>query len=149
MKTSISTPLEELTTLMMRVHRILRQRNATAMRGMGVSMLQLHGLLTIREKPGITMKELAMHLAVTSPTATVFVARLEQQGLLERIHDTKNRKIVRVSLTSQGRSLAERAYRHFEKAFQAVFGKLPKDELEKLIHIFNHLLRLHSDTSHA
>ena len=149
MKTIVSSPLEELTTLMMRVHRLLRQRNATAMRGMGVSMLQLHGLLTIREKPGMTMKELASNLAVTSPTATVFIGRLESQGLVERIHDTKNRKMVRVSLTAHGRVLAEGAYRHFEDAFREVFGMLPKAELHTLIHIFTHLIRLHTEKTHA
>lgn len=149
MTVSVSTPLEELTAMMMQVHRLLRQRNVPAIRRMGVSILQLHGLLAVREKPGMTMKELAEHLAVTSPTATVFVARLEQQGLLRRAHDTKNRKIVRITLTEDGRAIAEGAYRHFEEAFRSIFGKLSKTELQQLNNIFGHLIRLHSEHSHA
>lgn len=146
-----STPsaLDALSGLMMQVHRILRQRNAATMRGVGISILQLHGLLTLREHPGMTMKELAVELSVSSPSATVFVARLEEQGMLLRTHDRANRKIVRVALTPEGERIAKRAFTHFEESFRSLFGILPLEEQRQLAHIFDHLIRLHSRDTHA
>jgi MarR family transcriptional regulator, 2-MHQ and catechol-resistance regulon repressor len=141
--------LDALTNLMMQVHRIVRQRNAATMRGVGVSILQLHGLLVMREHPGMTMKELAAQLSVSSPSATVFVARLEEQGLVLRTHDQANRKIVRVTLTPEGQRLATKAFRHFEDSFRSLFGILPHAEQQQLAHIFDHLIRLHSMNSDA
>ncbi len=146
---SAASALDDLTSLMMQVHRILRHRNAATMKGVGVSILQLHGLLAVREHPGMTMKELAKQLSITSPSATVFVARLEEQGLLLRTHDCVNRKIVRVTLTPEGEQLATRAFRHFEESFRALFGILPVSEQQQLAHIFDHLIRLHSQAPHA
>lgn len=144
-----ASALDDLTSLMMQVHRILRHRNAAVMRGVGVSILQLHGMLAMRERPGMTMKQLAEHVAVSSPSATVLVARLEEQGLVLRTHDPKNRKIVRIALTHKGEQMAARAFRHFEESFRALFGLLPAREQRQLAHIFDHLVRLHHKQSHA
>lgn len=148
-RASSSSALDALTGLMMQVHRILRKRNAATMRDVGISILQLHGLLVVREQPGMTMKELAQHLSVSSPSATVFIARLEEQGLLLRTHDRRNRKIVRVALTPEGEKLTTRAFRHFEESFRALFGILPAAEQAQLAHIFDHLIRLHHKQPHA
>ena len=70
-------------------------------------MGQLHALVFIREQEGITMKELAKLLHVTSPSATSFITRLEKMGYVKRTHDKENRKLVRVTLTPSGRKILE------------------------------------------
>ena len=48
---------------------------------------------------------LSQHLAVETPAVTALVTRLEQSGLVERVHDRDDRRVVRVSLTSEGRAI--------------------------------------------
>ena len=62
----------------------------------------MHALLFIQSKPGITMKELAGLLRVTSPSTTSFVDRLVKLGHVRRARDVTNRKLVRLYLTDEG-----------------------------------------------
>jgi DNA-binding MarR family transcriptional regulator len=48
---------------------------------------------------------LAQKLGIDASVATGIVKRLELQGLIERVHDQTDRRIVRLSLTSEGREI--------------------------------------------
>lgn len=63
---------------------------------------QIHALAFIKANKDITMKELSRMLLVTQPSVTTFVDRLESMGLVRRYHDAGNRRLVRLSVTSQG-----------------------------------------------
>lgn len=67
-------------------------------------MGQVHILACVKEQPRITMKEIADHMKVSSPTATSFVDTLVKLGFLVRKHDARNRKLVRLSITKAGRT---------------------------------------------
>ena len=142
-------PLDRLLALTMEVHRIMRSKLFHSMQGVGVNILQLHGLLMVREHPGVTMKEIARHLAISSPSATVFVARLEEQGYLLRIRDRDNRKIVRVKLTAKGQAIAERASKEFLKAFGSLFALLSPSRQEEIADSFEQITRLYRSSTHA
>jgi MarR family transcriptional regulator, organic hydroperoxide resistance regulator len=76
-----------------------------AKEGRKMNLLQIHTLLLLERKPGITMKELATHLKVTGPSATVFVHRLVKMGCIARQRDRKNRKLVHLKLTTEGQKV--------------------------------------------
>lgn len=74
----------------------------------GVYLPQMHALIFIRERKGITMKELAHAFQVTSPSATALVDRLQGMGLVRRKHDSRNRKLVRLFITKDGEKVLRR-----------------------------------------
>jgi DNA-binding MarR family transcriptional regulator len=55
-----------------------------------------------REKDGLTVGALAQRRALDAPTVTGIIKRLQQNGLVQREHDSIDRRIVRVSLTAEG-----------------------------------------------
>ena len=67
--------LDDIATLTFDMGRCLRQKMLQCDIG-GLHMPQVHTLLFVQNKPGLTMKELALMLRVTSPSATSFVDRL-------------------------------------------------------------------------
>jgi DNA-binding MarR family transcriptional regulator len=52
-----------------------------------------------------TVSALAQHLGVDAPAITAFVRRLEQSGLVERVHDREDRRVVKVYLTPEGQDI--------------------------------------------
>src|SRR5438045_450401 len=101
-----ATPaIDRILASWMKTGRIMRQRMSSLQKEKGMNPLQLHGLIIIREHDGITMKEFADHLRVTSPTATSFANRLVKLGWITRKHDLKNRKLVRLHISLSGQKI--------------------------------------------
>ena len=94
----------------------------TALRAL--TLPQFGALKTITFRPSCTMGELAKALGVTLGAATGLVDRLIQQGLVERVSDPEDRRLVRVRLTAKGRrthaSAARKARRRMGAALAAL-----------------------------
>ena len=73
-----------------------------------VSMTHLHVLLLLDTEGSLSMSKLAEQLDVSLPNATGIVTRMEERGLVERIHGEDDRRVVLVQLTSEGRSALDR-----------------------------------------
>src|SRR5438309_8680935 len=52
--------------------------------------------------PAPTMREVANYLRVKAPSATSVVIRLEREGLVSRIREQDDKRIVRLALTHKG-----------------------------------------------
>jgi DNA-binding MarR family transcriptional regulator len=57
---------------------------------------------------GMTMNELARAQRCALSTATAMVDRLIRQGLAERVHDSEDRRVVRIIATGRGEELTRR-----------------------------------------
>ena len=65
-------------------------------------------LATVERHGPLTPSELAEHERVQRPTATRIVARLEQDGLVDRAGDPTDGRVSLVSATADGRALLRR-----------------------------------------
>ena len=92
---------DEIAKLTFDLGRCLRQKMLRSTEGC-MHIPQMHALLFLQSQPGITMKELAEMLRVTSPSATTFVDRLVKLGHIRRARDATNRRLVRLHLTPAG-----------------------------------------------
>ena len=117
---------------MMELHRFIRQQmHSLPKESSGRNLLQLHALSFIREHEGMTMKELASALRITPPSATAFVGRLVRHRCVERFADPKNRRVVRLRITTTGTRLLAAAMRGRRKILRDVVQLLsPRDQRE-------------------
>lgn len=74
-----------------------------------ITYTQFIVLLALREKDKITIKELGNRLRLDSGTLTPLLKKLEADGLVNRLRDTKDERHVYVYLTDKGLNLGERA----------------------------------------
>jgi DNA-binding MarR family transcriptional regulator len=81
-----------------RLNRRLRQQGET---GMGASTFS--ALATISRGGPLSLGELAALEGVKPPSITTTVAALEGQGLVTRVADAADRRVVRVTVTPRGR----------------------------------------------
>jgi DNA-binding MarR family transcriptional regulator len=102
----------------------------------GVTMHQLGALHTIRRRGSVTMRELAEALGASSlSTATQMADRLERLGLVQRDHDPRDRRVVRLSLTPPARTLLERAFTLRRRALERALSSLDDAELATLVEL--------------
>lgn len=130
--------------LMHEIHRIMRRRMTSFEREYGINFQQLFGLMILAEHEGMTMKELATQLHVTSPTATFFVNRLVRLGWVKRHADRANRKLVRLRLTPKGRALLHKVVRARRAMIEKIVAALSvRDQREyaRILTIIVHTLQ--------
>ena len=74
-----------------------------------ISAAQLNCLLALFENGSLPPSQIAKHMLVKSSTVTGVVDRLEQKGLVRRVRNSPDRRIVTIELTEAGHQLAENA----------------------------------------
>ncbi|HVL65478.1 MAG TPA: MarR family transcriptional regulator [Actinomycetota bacterium] len=99
---SDTATIERLRLTVMRLARRLRQQAEP-----GVTPSMLSALATLERRPA-TLGELADAERVSAPTMTRIVARLEEEGLVERARHEQDGRIVRLRLSDKGVRLVER-----------------------------------------
>lgn len=87
-----------------------------------------------------TPKQLMYTCFLTSGAVTNRVNRLEAAGLVERSNDTEDRRSVKVSLTSKGQDLVERAIYNRVEHMNEVFSVLSNRERETLAGLLRKLM---------
>lgn len=88
-----------------------------------ISLPQLCILMTVHERGPMTVSELA-HLFMTSmSSASSILDRMEERGLVVRVRDGKDRRVVSVEVSERGRDVAEE------------FVGLKRDHLTRLLEV--------------
>jgi DNA-binding MarR family transcriptional regulator len=90
------------------VHKTLSQRLIAELTDDSVSLAQVHAMRYIWLHHNVLMGDLAEGLAISYPSATNMVKRLERQGLVERMVNPADRREVEVRLTTRGTDICER-----------------------------------------
>jgi DNA-binding MarR family transcriptional regulator len=86
-----------------------------------------------RKKEGVSSKELATFLNVTSGAITQFIDPLVEQKLVTREEDAKDRRIQRMTLTDIARQKFTSFKKDYYKLVSPVFNELSEKEIEQFI----------------
>ena len=93
---------------------------------------QLRILFRLYYHDSLTMGQVADMLSVSSPTATGTVNRLVARGLLERVPDASDRRLVRIRLSQQGLERVVALRCAGEERAQAVLAQLAPSQRDAL-----------------
>jgi len=110
-----------------RLARLLRQQDQSGLSPTTTAMLAAIG----RDGP-ITLGELAAHEQVAPPTITKSVDKLESAGFVERLRDTADRRVCRVTLTTTGRKQLDTNRSRRTAWLARQLRALPDDDLATL-----------------
>lgn len=115
--------------------------------GGGVTVTEMHALDAIGLTQERTVSELAQKSRVTVSTMTISLKRLERKGLVRRVRDARDLRVVRVQLTDKGRAIAEAHQRFHRQMVAAVVQELPASDMSILLQAMENLSRFFLDES--
>jgi DNA-binding MarR family transcriptional regulator len=95
--------LEQFEESLDRVNRVLNHLTQVFLTGRGLSMPRYRILRYLQSRAEINMGELQNHLLVCGSTLTELVDGLVQSGLVLRVRDQGDRRMVYLRLTGEGR----------------------------------------------
>ncbi len=103
-----------------------------------MSTPQLKALLLISEEKGIRMRELARRMGGSFSNATVLVDRLVDRGLVERLAEPRDRRVVLVQATEEGQRLIERLVTSWQTLSSPLLEALTPEDLatvQRALHV--------------
>ena len=90
-------------------------------------------ILTEARPEGVSLKELAASLSLTSGAASAMVEMFVRRELLERRQDEEDRRAVRIRLSESGRRLIRELEQRFSHMTGSFLARHPADESARLI----------------
>ncbi len=101
----------------------------------------LHQLDVLRQVPdgGATMTALARSLQVSESAATSLVDRLVRHGLVERVAEPEDRRVVRIVPSQRALALRQRFLDHQRKVLAEAFTVLDDGQLYSLVELLEAL----------
>ncbi len=126
------------------IDRFLELRPALARRFAAVKSPELRGELgsvTVHQLEvlhglaggNVTMSQLAKRLDISESAATDLADRLVRRGLAERQSDLRDRRVVVLALSKEGRQIIGRIERQRRKMAESILGALSDDQLRELL----------------
>ena len=107
------------------------------MRRIGVHIGQNFLIEELAREDGLTPGELARRIGVEVPSVTRAAQRMEASGLVERVPDRHDRRLVRITLTERGRGLVGEMTRILEEASEQSLAGLTPAERAELIRLLD------------
>lgn len=124
---------EEFLTFTLAFHQIFKNKFQKKY-GVKANSLAFHALMLLKsldEQP-LTMSALAGQLDITKQQLTRLINVMEEQGLVERSHDTRNRRQVYVQVTDKGRRIVSELCEQLLLDMVQSLSSLEEQELSEL-----------------
>jgi DNA-binding MarR family transcriptional regulator len=99
----------------------------------GVTTSQGSAILALPLEGTLTMNELSLALSVDNSTMTRMVDQLVERKLLSRKADKKDRRVVRIGLTAEGKKLHKDITNALFNFYQAALEEIQDEELTTIL----------------
>jgi DNA-binding MarR family transcriptional regulator len=106
-------------------------------------------LKAVEAEPGADQITLAGRAAIDRSNAARLSAVLEERGLLRRAADPNDRRVRRLSLTSEGQALLRRAEAAVQRVQKELLGPLKRDEQRAFVAALQKIADAHNESSRA
>lgn len=111
-----------------RACQLMSQSLARALAHLDLKPPHLDILVNLYRFEGITQQELARKLLVGRSNMSMLLPQMEKRGLIERRDDSRDKRVLRLSLTTRGRQLAEEAMAIQTDLIERVLSVAPMED---------------------
>lgn len=99
----------------------------------GITIPQQVCLMCLCEEGSLSISKLAKRVQLSPSTVVGIVDRLEKRGLLSRVRESKDRRVVQVQITDKARALVDSSPLPIQEKLVAGLSKLPKQEQAAIV----------------
>ncbi len=104
------------------------------------TMLQFSALNFLKDKSEVNVGDLAKFLQLSKSSATQLIERLVKMGLVKRINDRQDRRIIRLTITSKGEDEFIVLKTKLKEKMNRFLSKIPEKDIKELIRIHANLI---------
>jgi DNA-binding MarR family transcriptional regulator len=108
-------------------------KNSVGIMGFAVNMSQLKAMTAFSEDSLLSMGELCKMANIKMPSMTEAVDRFEKEGILDRIRDDEDRRVVKVKMTEKGKKMHKEVLIRRADELTKIFGVLTTKDRTKLV----------------
>ena len=108
-------------------------KNSVGIMGFAVNMSQLKAMTAFSEDSFLSMGELCKMANIKMPSMTEVVDRFEKEGILERIRNNEDRRVVKVKMTAKGKKMHKEVLKKRADELTKIFGVLTTKDRTKLV----------------
>ena len=136
MKTSNTN---ELVEVMFTVFRRMKSEMSFTNNFIHLSILQIQALMFLCHNKNVDMSDIAEYFHIELPSATSLISKLCDHQLIKRYEDSEDRRMVRITLTGEGKKLVEQAICERRKKLEKMLSYLRDEEKSGLMNILKTL----------
>jgi MarR family transcriptional regulator, organic hydroperoxide resistance regulator len=115
-----------------RACQLMQQALGRALAPLDIKPPHLDILVNLYRFEGISQQELARKLLVGRSNMSMLLPQMEKRGLLERRADQRDKRVLRLFLTDEGRELSERAMSIQTELIERTLSATPIEDCLKL-----------------
>jgi DNA-binding MarR family transcriptional regulator len=107
-----------------------------------ISVPQMLILEFLQQRPSSMMSDLASSLSITTSAVTGLIDRMERSGLVRRVRDPRDRRVIHIEATLKGRSVIREVLRQKEENFRRVLERLPAAQRRSYLQLLEDIHRI-------
>ncbi|RFZ89240.1 MarR family transcriptional regulator [Shinella sp. WSJ-2] len=125
-----------------RACQLMQQAVTRAIADLGIKPPHLDILVNLYRFQGISQQELARKLLVGRSNMSMLLPQLEKRGLIERNPDARDKRVLRLSLTADGRALTEKAMSIQTGLIERIMSQTPEDRCLQVADAMEDIIRI-------
>jgi MarR family transcriptional regulator, organic hydroperoxide resistance regulator len=138
-KTAVDRHVAEIEDLLRNVSTILKKRGRDILSHFDITPPQLDALLVLRDFGELSMGELCGKMFLACSTATDLIDRMERNGLIERVRDTTDRRVIRLRVLAKGSAVIDEVLDARRSYLATILTEIDVTNKERLIHSLEQL----------
>lgn len=133
--------IEQLFNTITQLKNLISQRNYHSHEEKIATTLQFSALNFLKDRTGVTVGELADFLQLSKSSATQLTERLVKMGLIKRLSDRNDRRVIRLSITGRGKTEFINLKTLLKTRMNSILSKIPEKDVKELIRIHTSLIK--------
>ena len=104
-----------------------------------ITIPQIVSLSLIESSKYLRMKDIAKGLSITLPAATGMIERLYKMGMVKRVADENDRRVIKILLTKKGKDILKKIQLRKKQMFESIFNRLSEEDRFNYIKIIKEI----------
>ncbi|SDI59062.1 MarR family winged helix-turn-helix transcriptional regulator [Natribacillus halophilus] len=130
------TRVEDIEKSLRRISYTIKQQGREILNHFPITLPQFIALQYLQEKGDLTIGELSSTMYLAFSTTTDLVDRLEKNGLVERVKDQRDRRVVSVHILSRGEDIIREVIQKRQEYLNDIldnFSEKHTDQLQQML----------------
>lgn len=142
---AIEAPPDLVKEIVYQIRRLIQAKelyNQELNKHYSITAAQLNCLLALYEEGPLSLSEIAKIIMVKSSTVTGIIDRLEQKGLVQRLRNSPDRRVITIELTSTGRKMVKNAPPPIQQKILDGLSLLTEQEVRRIVESLKTITRM-------